>query len=62
MQGVAAPGLHVYTEPVLMPFEPAIRRLMRHATWPRGPAEESGIPPSQFEDSLRLTLLFTGQR
>ena len=38
VQGVAAPGLHVYTEPVLMPFEPAIRRLMRHATWPRGPA------------------------
>ena len=27
-----------------------------------GPAEESGIPPSQFEDSLRLTLLFTGLR
>lgn len=41
-------GLHVYTEPTLMLFEPEIHRLMSSS---HGPAEESEIPPSQFEDS-----------
>lgn len=46
VQGVAAPGLHVYTEPALMLFEPEIRRQMRHATWPRGCAALRRSPGS----------------